>query len=285
MVTPPEQEPADPARPSARATAAEWIDAARPRTLPLALAPVVLGTAAAHAQDGASGGPALLALGVALLLQIGVKFANDYSDGIRGTDDQRAGLPRLTASGRVEPRRVKHIAFWCFGLAAGLGAALIVVSGQWWLAVVGVLAIIAAWTYTGGKHPYGYAGLGEVSVFVFFGVVATMGTTLTQLGRFTWLSWWLAVVIGLFSCAVLMVNNIRDRETDGQHGKRTLAVRIERWTALGFAALPMHAIALAVAACPRGVRDLITALKLTSTGALVCSALIALGIVIARLAA
>lgn len=181
-------------------TIGDWIEGARLRTLPLAAVPVLLGTAAALA---AAPGEyhwvrALAALAVALLLQIGVNYANDYSDGIRGTDDYRQGPPRLTGSGRVEPKLVRNVAFGCFAAAALVGVALCVVTGQWWLLAVGALCILAAWFYTGGKHPYGYYGLGEVFVFVFFGLVATVGTTYVQILAVPQDTWILATAAGLF---------------------------------------------------------------------------------------
>lgn len=208
------------------ATPAQWVEGARLRTLPMAAAPVIAGTAAAQAVHAAHLVPAVLALLVALLLQIGVNYANDYSDGVRGTDDERVGPLRLTGSGAATPRQVKLAAFACFGLAAVAGVALVALSGQWWLGVVGVLAIAAAWGYTGGKKPYGYMGLGDVFVFIFFGLVATLGTTITQAGRLNLDSWVLAISTGLFACALLMANNIRDIPGDEAVGKRTLAVRL-----------------------------------------------------------
>ena len=192
----------------------------------MAAAPVIAGTAAAQALHAAQLVPAVLALLVALLLQIGVNYANDYSDGVRGTDDERVGPLRLTGSGAATARQVKRAAFVCFGLAAVAGAALVALSGQWWLGVVGVLAIAAAWGYTGGKKPYGYMGLGDIFVFISFGLVATLGTTITQAGRLNLDSWVLAISTGLFACALLMANNIRDIPGDEVVGKRTLAVRL-----------------------------------------------------------
>jgi 1,4-dihydroxy-2-naphthoate octaprenyltransferase len=208
------------------ATPSEWIAGARPRTLPAAAAPVLVGTGAAAQVDSAHLGRALLALGVALALQVGVNYANDYSDGVRGTDTERVGPLRLTASGIARPRTVKLAAFAAFGVAGLLGLALVALTGQWWLLAVGVVCVLAAWYYTGGKRPYGYAGLGEVGVFVFFGLVAVLGTTYTQAGRTTWPAWVGAVAIGLIACALLMVNNLRDVPTDSLVGKRTLAVRM-----------------------------------------------------------
>lgn len=208
------------------ATPAEWLEGARPRTLPAAVAPVLVGTGAAAQLGSANLGRAALAAGVALALQVGVNFANDYSDGIRGTDADRVGPMRLTASGAARPGQVKAAAWAAFGVGAVLGLALVWVSGLWWLLAVGVLAIAAAWGYTGGRRPYGYRGLGEVGVFVFFGLVAVLGTTLTQAGRLSWPAWAGAAGIGLLACALLMVNNVRDVPTDALTGKRTLAVRI-----------------------------------------------------------
>ena len=208
------------------ATTAEWVTGARPRTLPAAAAPVIIGTGAAAQVDAFAWLPAVLALGVALALQIGVNYANDYSDGVRGTDLDRVGPLRLTASGIARPGQVKGAAFGAFGVAGVLGLALCAVSGHWWLIAVGAVAMLAAWYYTGGKRPYGYSGLGEVGVFVFFGLVATLGTTYTQADRITWPAVLGAVGVGLIACALLMVNNVRDIPTDVVAGKRTLAVRL-----------------------------------------------------------
>ena len=208
------------------ATVSEWVSAARPRTLPAAVAPVLVGTGAA-AQLGAASIPrALLAAGVALFLQVGVNFANDYSDGVRGTDLNRVGPMRLTASGAASPFQVRTAATATLGVGSLLGLVLVAVSGHWWLLAVGAAAVLAAWTYTGGPRPYGYAGLGEVGVFVFFGVVAVLGTTYTQADRVSWPAGFGAVGIGLIACALLMVNNLRDIPTDVVAGKRTLAVRL-----------------------------------------------------------
>lgn len=208
------------------ATPSEWLAGARPRTLPAAVAPVLVGTGAAAQAGGAHLGRALVAAGVGLALQIAVNFANDYSDGIRGTDVDRVGPMRLTASGAAPPHQVRNASFLSFGVAAALGVWLILLTGAWWLVAVGVLCIVGGWTYTGGKRPYGYLGLGEVGVFVFFGLVAVLGTTYTQLGHVTGPAWVGAVAIGLLACALLMVNNLRDVQTDAAVGKRTLAVRI-----------------------------------------------------------
>lgn len=209
-----------------RATVGDWISGARIRTLPLAISPVLIGSGAAAINESFDAPLALMCLVVALALQIGVNYSNDYSDGIRGTDDFRVGPPRLTGSGAVAPKRVLAVALAFFAIAAVAGAAIVVVTQLWWIAIVGVLAIAAAWFYTGGRRPYGYAGLGEVMVFIFFGLVATVGTTYVQAGAVNQESIFGAVGIGLISCAVLVVNNIRDIDTDTQAHKRTLAVRM-----------------------------------------------------------
>lgn len=215
-----------------------WLDGARPRTLPAAVAPVLAGTGAAALAQSVSVPRALLAAGVALALQVAVNFANDYSDGIRGTDDVRVGPVRLTATGQVAPAAVKRAAMLAFAVAAVLGVALCAVAGTWWLLAVGAVCIVAAWYYTGGRRPYGYAGLGELSVFVFFGLVATLGTTYTQAGHITAPAVLAACGIGFLACALLMVNNIRDIPTDAEAGKRTLAVRVGEGRARrGYAAL------------------------------------------------
>ncbi len=211
-----------------KATAADWIGGARLRTLPLAISPVALGTGAAHllSDGGWHWVRALLALAVAVALQVGVNFANDYSDGVRGTDRNRVGPSRLTGSGAARPRTVLTVALVFFGLAAVAGVLLTVLSGFYWLLAVGSACIVAAYFYTGGKRPYGYYGLGELFVFVFFGLVATAGTTFTQVGTVNIESWLGGVAAGLFACAVLMVNNIRDIQQDRASGKRTLAVLV-----------------------------------------------------------
>lgn len=203
-----------------------WVGGARLRTLPLAIAPVAAGAGVAHMVQGFSWTLSLLALAVAVFLQIGVNYANDYSDGIRGTDAFRVGPARLTGSGLVDPKRVLRTALAFFALAALSGLAAVVISGRWWFLALGVLAIVAAWFYTGGKRPYGYAGLGEVMVFIFFGLVATVGTTWLQTEVQTQEVWWAAAGVGCLAVAVLVVNNTRDIETDRLAGKRTLSVRI-----------------------------------------------------------
>ncbi|WP_159617837.1 1,4-dihydroxy-2-naphthoate polyprenyltransferase [Arthrobacter zhaoguopingii] len=213
------------------ATAAQWLEGARPRTLPMALAPVIAGSAAAFGLGAFRPLNAVLAAAVAVLLQVGVNYANDYSDGIRGTDDVRVGPLRLTGSGAARARDVKHAAFACFALAMVAGAALIILSQAWFLLLVGVGCIAAAWGYTGGKNPYGYLGLGDVFVFVFFGLVATLGTTYTQAGQLSGPAWVGAISTGLIAMALLMANNVRDIPTDREAGKLTLAVRLGDSTA------------------------------------------------------
>ncbi|MCS5722792.1 1,4-dihydroxy-2-naphthoate polyprenyltransferase [Herbiconiux sp. CPCC 203407] len=219
-----------PATPPAgpRTPAAAWIAGARLRTLTLSIAPVALGTGAAAVMTDIDLPLVLLCLAVSVLLQIGVNYANDYSDGIRGTDDHRVGPPRLTGSGLVPARRVLTAALVFFGLAAVAGLAITVITGHWWLLAVGAVAIAAGWFYTGGKHPYGYYALGEVFVFIFFGLVATGGTTFILAGDISTESWLSGVAIGLIACAVLMANNIRDIDQDKLAKKRTLSVLIGR---------------------------------------------------------
>ena len=207
-------------------TLVQWVHGARLRTLPLAVAPVVLGSASAVLYRSFDLVIALLALAVALGLQIGVNYSNDYSDGVRGTDKHRVGPARLTGSGAATPQAVLAVAAVFFGLAGVAGVVIVVVTGQWWLLGVGALALVAAWFYTGGKRPYGYRGLGELAVFVFFGLVATMGTAYVQVGLVPWETWLTGSAAGFFAVAVLMENNLRDIEQDAEAGKKTLAVII-----------------------------------------------------------
>ena len=210
-----------------------WIKGARLRTLPLALAPVLVGAGTAELAGKFNLGLVLLALAVALLLQIGVNYSNDYSDGIRGTDDNRVGPARLTGGGFVEPKRVRNAAFLSFALAGVFGLVITVLTAQWWFVIVGAVCILAAWFYTGGKKPYGYAGLGEVIVFIFFGFVATVGTDYIQTLEVNILSILGGAAIGSFATAVLLINNIRDIETDRLSGKKTLSTRIGKNISLG----------------------------------------------------
>lgn len=204
-----------------------WIEGARPRTLPAAVVPVAVGTAAAVGVAPVVAWRAAAALVVSLALQVGVNYANDYSDGVRGTDAEgaRVGPLRLVGSGVKSPSAVKRAAFASFAVAAVAGLALAAVVG-WELIAVGVAAIAAAWFYTGGPRPYGYAGFGELFVFVFFGLVATVGSTYVHTGEVTGLSVGVAVPVGLLSTALLVVNNLRDIPGDTAAGKRTLAVRL-----------------------------------------------------------
>jgi 1,4-dihydroxy-2-naphthoate octaprenyltransferase len=276
-----------------------WIAGARPRTLPAAIAPVLVATALAGSNSKVI--PALLALIVSLALQIGVNYANDYSDGIRGTDDDRIGPLRITASGLASPRSVRNAAFISFGVAAVAGLILALMT-SWWLIAVGAAAIAAAWGYTGGKNPYGYLGLGEIFVFIFFGLVATMGTYYVQVEELTLDSFLVAVPMGSLSCSILVINNIRDRALDALAGKKTLAVRVgdkiarfgflflivlafitplalgSRWILLTFLATPFAAIVV------RGVlngvsgRDLIPLLGKTGQLQLQYSLLLAIAL-------
>ena len=203
----------------------EWLAGTRPRTLPAAVVPVLIGSGVALGYGRFSWWRAVLALVVALALQVGVNFANDYSDGIRGSDEQRVGPVRLVAAGLAPPRQVRAAAFGCFFLAGVAGLALAAVT-SWWLVAVGAGCIAAAWFYTGGPKPYGYSGLGEVFVFLCFGVVAVAGTAYVQMKALSWLGLAASVPAGLLACALLMVNNLRDIGTDTVAGKRTLAVML-----------------------------------------------------------
>jgi 1,4-dihydroxy-2-naphthoate octaprenyltransferase len=212
-------------------SASLWVQGARPRTLGAAIAPVLVGTSAAVAVvDGVIWWWAACAMVVALALQVGVNYANDYSDGVRGTDEGRKGPVRLTATGLATPAAVKRAAFLAFGVAAVAGAIVSLVVDPW-LLLVGVAAIAAAWLYTGGPRPYGYLGLGELMVLVFFGFVATVGSAYVQIERVPASAWWGSLVVGLLACAILLANNVRDVPTDAVTGKRTLAVRLGATTA------------------------------------------------------
>jgi 1,4-dihydroxy-2-naphthoate octaprenyltransferase len=223
-----------------------WIAGARPRTLPAAVAPVLAGSGAAAYADAFVWWKALLALGVSLALQVGVNFANDYSDGVRGTDDDRVGPLRLVGSGLVPASRVKAAALGFLALGAALGFVLAATT-SWWLLLVGAAAVAAAWTYTGGSSPYGYRALGEVSVFVFFGLVAVVGTAYVQVEEITWPAVTASIGIGALACAILVANNLRDIPTDSVTGKRTLAVLLgDARTRALFTALAVLAVAVLV---------------------------------------
>lgn len=229
------------------ATVNDWLEGARIRTLPAAVAPVILSAAIAYDEGGLSLPRTLLAALVALAFQIGVNFSNDYSDGVRGTDDARQGPPRLTGGGKADPKLVLKVAIAFFALACLAGLVLVALSGQWWLLGVGVAAVAAAWFYTGGDKPYGYMGLGEVFVLVFFGYVATVGTVYVQTGTAPALAWISATGVGLIACSLLMVNNIRDIPTDSLTGKNTLAVRMgDRTARRVFVAMLVMPLLLAV---------------------------------------
>jgi 1,4-dihydroxy-2-naphthoate octaprenyltransferase len=283
-----------------------WIEGARLRTLPLAIAPVAIGAGAADSVQAFDLTLSMLALAVALFLQIGVNYANDYSDGIRGTDDYRVGPLRLTGSKSVRPEAVKLAAFAFFGLAAASGLAIVLITGMFWLIAVGLAAIVAAWFYTGGKNPYGYAGLGELAVFVFFGLVATIGTTFVQVGFIEFNAVLGGIASGLFASAVLMVNNIRDIETDKLASKKTLAVMLGKKTAtglflvmiwtpfvilsfftllypatlMGFASLLLVAPATLIVLTANSSKELILVLKLTSFASLAYALALAAGLFI-----
>ena len=209
-----------------RPTPTQWLAGARPRTLPAACSPVIAGTGLAVFEHGASWIAAILALIVSVALQVGVNYANDYSDGIRGTDAARVGPLRLVGSGLASPPLVKRAAFASFGIAGLAGVALVIMTQQWWLLAVGVSCILAAWYYTGGKRPYGYLGLGELFVFVFFGLVAVCGTVYVQVGRASLATLLTGMWVGALACAILVANNLRDIRGDAQVGKRTLATRL-----------------------------------------------------------
>ena len=209
-------------------TRKQWIAGARPKTLAAAISPVMVGTA--FAGYNVITLHALLALIVALALQIGVNYANDYSDGVRGTDSHRVGPTRLVGSGLATPEAVRKAALIAF-LVAALAGLILAARTTWLLLIIGAIALIAAWTYTGGPKPYGYSGLGEISVFVFFGLVATMGTYFVQVDSISREVFLGSIAMGSFSCAILVLNNLRDRQNDERSGKRTLAVVLgDSWT-------------------------------------------------------
>lgn len=207
------------------ATAAHWIEGARLRTLPNAIAPVLAGTGAAASLDAAAWWKAVMALVVSLALIIGVNYANDYSDGVRGTDDERVGPLRLVGSGLASPTAVRGAAIASLTVGAVFGLVLALTTA-WWLLLIGAACLAGAWFYTGGRKPYGYSGFGEIAVFVFFGLVAVLGTEFVQAERIEWAGAVLAVGVGAFSSAVLVANNLRDIPTDTESGKTTLAVKL-----------------------------------------------------------
>lgn len=242
------------------ATISEWISGARLRTLPAAIAPVIVGTSLA------SPNPlwvnALLALLVALALQIGVNYSNDYSDGVRGTDTERVGPMRLVGSGKAAAGKVRSVALFFFFLSGIFGLALALRTSLW-LLVVGAIAIVAAWGYTGGKNPYGYRALGEVSVFIFFGVVAVVGTYYVQSAQITLLAVIASIPVGAQACAILVLNNLRDRAKDLLVGKQTLAVVMgERATRFFYSALIVGGNIIGILTCISSPWTAITALLL-----------------------
>lgn len=285
-----------------------WLDGARPRTLPASVTPVVVGTTVAYAEDGFVWWRAVLALVVALALQIGCNYANDYSDGIRGTDEHRVGPTRLVASGAAPPRRVLAAAIACFAVAAVAGLVLALVSTLW-LLLVGALAIAAAWLYTGGARPYGYRALGEASVFVFFGLVPTIGTAYVQTGHLSWLALACSGPVALLVVSLLVVNNLRDIPSDAAAGKRTLAVvlgdrgtrvlyagcvlvaflvtlaiaAVRPWAALGFLALPLAWLPLRHVTRGATGTPLVLALRDTGRLELTYGILLAAGLVVSTL--
>lgn len=280
-----------------------WVVGARPRTLPASVVPVLVGTGAAVAYGAAIWWRALLAGVVALSLQVGVNYANDYSDGVKGTDAARVGPIRLVASGLATPGAVKRAALVAFGVAGVAGLALAAVAG-WWLVALGAACVGAAWFYTGGPRPYGYVGLGEVSVFVFFGLVATTGTTYVQTDMLTSLEVLAAVPVGLMAVALLVVNNLRDIPGDSVAGKRTLAVRmgpaatrrfyegcvllaillvipialIRPWALLGLGALPLAIVPVRAVASGADGAALIPVLGATGRAQLALGILLAIGL-------
>jgi 1,4-dihydroxy-2-naphthoate octaprenyltransferase len=280
-----------------------WIAGARPRTLPASVVPVAVGTAAAHAAGGVVWWRAAAALVVSLALQVGTNYANDYADGIRGTDSTRVGPLRLVASGLATPASVRRAAVAAFAVAGAAGLALAAATG-WWLIAVGAACIAAGWLYTGGPRPYGYFGLGELFVFVFFGLVATAGTAFVQVGRLTALAAGASVPVGLLAVALLVVNNLRDLRGDAAAGKRTLAVRlgaarmralyaatvalglasaaalaaVRPWALLVLCALPLAAVPVRRVLAGEEGAGLVEVLGQTARLQLLCGALLTVGL-------
>ncbi|MFD0365095.1 1,4-dihydroxy-2-naphthoate polyprenyltransferase [Nocardia sp. GCM10030253] len=288
------------------ATAAQWIEGARPRTLPNAIAPVLAGTGAAASIDGAVWWKAVLALLVSLALIIGVNYANDYSDGIRGTDDVRVGPLRLVGQKLASPAAVKNAAIISLAIGAVFGLVLVALTA-WWLILVGAACLAGAWYYTGGSKPYGYSGFGEIAVFVFFGLIGVLGTQFVQADKIDWAGVVLAVAVGSFSSAVLVANNLRDIPTDTESGKVTLAVKLgdprtrtlhlamlaipflatvilvarTPWALVGLVAIPLAVRANAPVRSGKGGLELIPALRDSGLALLVWSAATALALGIA----
>lgn len=286
-----------------------WLLGARPRTLPAAVVPVVIGICVASTTDGIAGSHFALRGGLALIvslaLQVAVNYANDYSDGIRGTDDARSGPVRLVGSGLAAPESVKRAAMLAFGVAGVSGLALAALT-TWWLIPVGAVSMVAGWTYTGGPKPYGYLGFGELFVFVFFGLVATIGTTYVITETVTRLSVVSGVLAGVLAVALLIVNNLRDIETDRASNKRTLAVRLGaartralyvamyllavgamlvamldvRSAAIGVVGVLAALPAISTVRSARSAPELITALGMTARAQLVVGTLYSLGLLI-----
>ncbi len=290
-----------------KTTPADWLAGARPKTLPAAVVPVAVGAGAALGTDSADvvWWRVTLALAVSLLLQIGVNFANDYSDGVRGTDDGRVGPLRLVATGRAAPGAVKRAALGALAAAAVAGLVLAATT-SWWLLAIGATALLAAWGYTGGPRPYGYAGLGELFVFVYFGLVATVGTAYVAIESVPGVTWPAAIAVGSLACALLVVNNLRDIPTDSVAGKRTLAVRLgdrmtrwlyaallaaafvgvaiaaasRPWSLVALAALPVSAVPARAVLGGAAGRDLIRVLEGTARSQLAVGALLAIGLAV-----
>ncbi|WP_090065959.1 1,4-dihydroxy-2-naphthoate polyprenyltransferase [Lentzea flaviverrucosa] len=288
------------------ASVVQWIQGTRPRTLPNSIAPVVVGAAAAHHIDEFNVLFTVLALIVSVAFQVGVNYANDYSDGIRGTDDNRVGPFRLTGSGAAEASKVRLAAFISLGVGAVAGLVLVVLSGFWWLLAFGAVCMLGAWFYTGGKRPYGYAGLGEIAVFLFFGPAAVLGTLYVQTGEITGIGIGGSIAMGSISAAVLVANNLRDIPTDAVSGKRTLAVVLGDkdtrrlylalvavpflialgmvvrvpYALLGFLAAPVLLPAVRRVAAGRGGRDLIPVLQFTGIAMLAWAVLVSAGLVL-----